>query len=58
MPPLWARQALLGPELPTMGRSRVPTLVQDGLPSYSWEDLHFLLWLKPSPHFYFPFGEP
>lgn len=22
------------------------TLVQDSLPVYSWEDLHFLLWLK------------
>lgn len=32
------------------------TLVQDGLPSYSREDLHFLLWLKPSPHFLFFFS--
>lgn len=31
-----------------MGRSPLQTLVQDHLPPpYSWEDLHFLLWLKP-----------
>lgn len=26
-------------------------LVQNGLPSYSWEELHFLLWLKLFPGF-------
>lgn len=31
------------------------TLVQDSLPVYSWEDLHFLLWLKT---FFFFFGNP
>lgn len=31
------------------------TLEQDGVPSYRWEDRHFLLWLKPSPHFLFLF---
>lgn len=34
------------------------TLVQNSLPSYTWEDLHFLLWLKPSlDFFFFFFGE-
>lgn len=32
------------------------TLVQDSLPVYSWEDLHFLLWLKT--FFFFFFGNP
>ena len=30
-----------------MGRSPLQTLVRDYLPPHSWEDLHFLLWLKP-----------
>lgn len=30
-------------------------LVQDGLPSYSWEDLHLFLWFKPSPPLFFFF---
>lgn len=28
------------------------TVVQDRLPTYSWEDLHFLLWLKTPTYFF------
>lgn len=52
MPPLWDRQALLGPEHPHDGQEPMQRLVQDGLPSYSWEELHFLLWLKLSRGFF------
>ena len=48
MPPLWDRQALLGPEHPHDGQEPMQGLVQDGLPSYRWEELHFLLWLTLS----------
>lgn len=33
-------------------------LVQNGLPSYSWEELHFLLWLKLFPGFVLFLGTP
>lgn len=52
MPPLWDRQALLGPEHPHAGQEPMQGLVQNGLPPYSWEELHFLLWLKLSPGFF------